>query len=68
MLIPCYTIIDGVQRQGVGCIVKHMVCNDSETDRRTMNVVVDEATLREVYFWPFEVGGQPRRLGHADRL
>lgn len=26
--------IDGVQRQGVGCIVKHMVCNDSETDRR----------------------------------
>jgi beta-glucosidase len=20
-----------------------------------MNVVVDEATLREVYFWPFEV-------------
>jgi len=47
--------IDGVQRQGVGCIVKHMVCNDSETDRRTMNVVVDEATLREVYFWPFEV-------------
>jgi beta-glucosidase len=32
-----------------------MVCNDSETDRRTMNVVVDEATLREVYFWPFEV-------------
>ncbi|MBZ0059512.1 MULTISPECIES: glycoside hydrolase family 3 protein [unclassified Leclercia] len=46
--------IDGVQSRGVGCVVKHMVCNDSETDRRTMNVVVDEVTLREVYFWPFE--------------
>ena len=46
--------IDGVQSRGVGCVVKHMVCNDSETDRRSMNVVVDEATLREVYFWPFE--------------
>ncbi|EPH0093258.1 glycoside hydrolase family 3 C-terminal domain-containing protein [Pluralibacter gergoviae] len=45
----------GVQRQGVGCVVKHLVCNDSETDRRGMNVEVDEATLREVYFWPFEV-------------
>ncbi|MDU6923778.1 glycoside hydrolase family 3 C-terminal domain-containing protein [Franconibacter helveticus] len=47
--------IEGVQSQGVGCVAKHLVCNDSETDRRTMNVVVDEATLREVYFWPFEV-------------
>ncbi|HGF0769953.1 TPA: beta-glucosidase [Kluyvera georgiana] len=46
--------IDGVQSTGVGCVVKHLVCNDSETDRRTMNVVIDEATLREVYFWPFE--------------
>lgn len=46
--------IEGVQSTGVGCVVKHLVCNDSETDRRTMNVVIDEATLREVYFWPFE--------------
>lgn len=46
--------IQGVQSTGVGCVAKHLVCNDSETDRRTMNVVVDEATLREVYFWPFE--------------
>lgn len=45
---------DGVQSRGVASVVKHLVCNDSETDRRNMNVAVDEQTLREVYFRPFE--------------
>ncbi|UFH30028.1 beta-glucosidase family protein [Pseudomonas sp. CIP-10] len=44
----------GVQSRGVASVIKHIVCNDSETDRRTMNSVVDETTLREVYFRPFE--------------
>lgn len=46
--------ISGVQSKGVAAVAKHLVCNDSETDRRTMNARVDEATLREVYFRPFE--------------
>src|SRR5207237_131533 len=33
---------------------KHYVCNDSETDRYTLSVKVDERTLREVYLAPFE--------------
>jgi len=45
---------EGVQSRGVASVVKHLVCNDSETDRRNMNVEVDEQTLREVYFRPFE--------------
>lgn len=45
---------DGVQSRGVASVIKHLVCNDSETDRRNMNVEVDERTLREVYFRPFE--------------
>ena len=46
--------IAGVQARGVAAVAKHVVCNDSETDRRSMNSVVDEATVREVYLWPFE--------------
>ena len=40
---------------GVGAVVKHLVCNDSETQRNSMNVVVSEAALREVYLLPFEM-------------
>lgn len=45
----------GVQSTGTGAIAKHLVCNDSETDRDRMNVVVDARTLREVYLLPFEI-------------
>jgi beta-glucosidase len=38
-----------------GACLKHLVANESETDRHTMNSVVDEATLREVYLLPFDV-------------
>jgi beta-glucosidase len=45
----------GVQTMGVGSVAKHLVCNDSETARNSMNAVVDERTLREVYLLPFEM-------------
>lgn len=44
----------GLQSTGTGACPKHMVCNDSETDRDRMNAVVDERTLREIYLLPFE--------------
>lgn len=47
--------IQGVQSQGVGAVAKHLVCNDSETKRHSMNSVVDERTLREVYLRPFKM-------------
>lgn len=46
--------INGVQEQGVGACPKHYVANDSENDRFTMNSVVDEQTLHELYLAPFE--------------
>jgi beta-glucosidase len=46
--------VAGVQDQGVGATVKHYVGNDSETDRFTVDVRVDERTLREMYLAPFE--------------
>jgi beta-glucosidase len=44
----------GVQRAGVAATVKHYVANESETDRFTVDVRVDERTLRELYLAPFE--------------
>lgn len=46
--------VRGVQSGGVGATAKHYVANDSETDRMTVDVKVDERTLREVYLAPFE--------------
>lgn len=46
--------IEGVQSQGVGSCTKHVVANDTETERRRMNSRVEQATLRETYLRPFE--------------
>ena len=46
--------VKGVQSCGVAATPKHYVANDSETDRMTVDVRVDERTLREVYLAPFE--------------
>jgi beta-glucosidase len=47
--------VRGLQGLGVGACLKHLVANESETERNTVNCVVDEATLREVYLLPFEI-------------
>ncbi|MDE1917705.1 MAG: glycoside hydrolase family 3 protein [Sphingomonadales bacterium] len=47
--------VTGLQSTGTGACPKHLVCNDSETDRDHMNAVVDERSLREVYLLPFEL-------------
>ncbi|WP_245642106.1 beta-glucosidase family protein [Nonomuraea candida] len=46
--------VAGVQEHGVAAVVKHFVANDAETDRLTVDVVVSERALREVYLAPFE--------------
>src|SRR3954447_7122237 len=46
--------VRGLQAAGVGATVKHFVANDSETERFTVDVRVDERTLRELYLAPFE--------------
>ncbi|MEN8585065.1 glycoside hydrolase family 3 C-terminal domain-containing protein [Burkholderia sp. RS01] len=46
--------VEGVQSQGVGSCAKHVVANDTETERRRMNSRVEPGTLRETYLRPFE--------------
>ena len=46
--------VRGLQRCGVGATVKHFVGNDSETQRMTVDVRIDDRTLRELYLAPFE--------------
>src|SRR3954464_10538563 len=45
----------GLQALGVAACLKHLVANESETERNTVDSVVDEATLRELYLLPFEM-------------
>ncbi|WP_235038025.1 beta-glucosidase [Microbacterium sp. 18062] len=46
--------VRGLQENGVAATPKHYVANDSETDRFTLDVQVDERALRELYLAPFE--------------
>ncbi|MBZ5740926.1 glycoside hydrolase family 3 protein [Nocardioides mangrovi] len=47
--------VRGLQAQGIGACVKHLVANEAETERHTVDSVVDERTLRELYLLPFEI-------------
>ncbi len=46
--------VSGVQDNGVGATPKHYIANDSESERFTVDVQVDERPLRELYLLAFE--------------
>ena len=44
----------GVQDEGTAVCIKHFAVNNQETNRGSVDVKIDERTLREIYLKPFE--------------
>ncbi len=54
--------IRGMQAQGVAACVKHFAANNQETQRGTINVEMDERTLREIYLPAFKAAVQEAKV------
>jgi beta-glucosidase len=47
--------IRGLQSKNVSATIKHFAGNEQETHRRTINSIIEERPLREIYLKPFEI-------------
>ncbi|HEY9122444.1 MAG TPA: glycoside hydrolase family 3 C-terminal domain-containing protein, partial [Brevefilum sp.] len=49
------SLIKGIQSKGVGTSLKHFAANNQEYQRFSIDAIVDQRTLREIYLYAFEI-------------
>ena len=47
--------VSGIQSTGVSATIKHYVANDQEHERQSVDSIVSERALREIYLMPFMI-------------
>ncbi|EGW31177.1 beta-glucosidase [Spathaspora passalidarum NRRL Y-27907] len=49
------SVVKGIQNENVVACLKHFVCNDQESERKAVDVIITERALREIYLKPFQI-------------
>jgi beta-glucosidase len=55
--------IQGIQSQGIVAEVKHYAANNQETNRGTINEIIDDRTMHEIYLPQFEASVEQGHVG-----